>query len=121
MFLDKLNSPFGVALVGQELYVAHTDAIVRYPYVSVGRDAPASAPLMANAGAHGDELVQLIHPDDRAGALRALDGFTPHLGEAGLGSISEVFDAEAPYTPRGCIAQAWSVAEVLRGLIETHA
>ena len=31
-----------------------------------------------------------------------------------MGSISEVFDAEPPYTPRGCIAQAWSVAEVLR-------
>jgi glucose/arabinose dehydrogenase len=32
VFLDNLNSPFGVALVGQDLYVANTDAIVRYPY-----------------------------------------------------------------------------------------
>ena len=39
--------------------------------------------------------------------------------EACVGSISEVFDAEAPYTPRGCIAQAWSVAEVLRTLEKT--
>jgi glycogen debranching enzyme len=31
-----------------------------------------------------------------------------------VGSISEIFDAEEPHTPRGCIAQAWSVAEVLR-------
>ena len=38
----------------------------------------------------------------------------PHLDEACIGSISEVFDAEPPFTPRGCIAQAWSVAEVLR-------
>jgi len=37
-----------------------------------------------------------------------------HLSEAGLGSISEVFDGDAPHTPRGCIAQAWSVAELLR-------
>ena len=37
-----------------------------------------------------------------------------HLGEACVGTISEIFDAEPPYTPRGCIAQAWSVAEVLR-------
>jgi glycogen debranching enzyme len=36
------------------------------------------------------------------------------MSEACVGSISEIFDAEAPYTPRGCIAQAWSVAEVLR-------
>jgi predicted glycogen debranching enzyme len=55
-----------------------------------------------------------VHPDDRAGARAALEGFVPHLGEACVGSISEIFDAEAPYTPRGCIAQAWSVAEVLR-------
>ncbi|MEO8341869.1 MAG: amylo-alpha-1,6-glucosidase [Nitrospirota bacterium] len=32
--------------------------------------------------------------------------------------MSEIFDAEAPYTPRGCSAQAWSVAEPLRALIE---
>jgi predicted glycogen debranching enzyme len=37
-----------------------------------------------------------------------------HLSDHGLGSISEIFDAEAPFTPRGCFAQAWSVAEVLR-------
>ncbi len=42
-----------------------------------------------------------------------------HLGEACVGSISEIFDAEAPYTPRGCVAQAWSVAEVLRCWIKT--
>jgi predicted glycogen debranching enzyme len=59
------------------------------------------------------------HPDDRAGARRFLDGFAHHLREACVGSISEVFDAEEPYTPRGCIAQAWSVAEVLRCLVKT--
>ena len=37
-----------------------------------------------------------------------------HLREAGLGQISELFDGDPPYTPRGCIAQAWSVAELLR-------
>ena len=36
-----------------------------------------------------------------------------HLGAAGLGSLSEIFDGDAPHAPRGCIAQAWSVAEVL--------
>ena len=43
----------------------------------------------------------------------------PHLNEACIGSISEIFDAEPPYTPRGCIAQAWSVAEVLRCWVKT--
>lgn len=55
-----------------------------------------------------------VHPDDGQQAQQFLMGFVAHLGEACMGSISEIFDAEAPYTPRGCIAQAWSVAEVLR-------
>jgi predicted glycogen debranching enzyme len=61
-----------------------------------------------------------LHPDDRAGARALLDGFAAHLNEACVGSISEIFDADAPYTPRGCIAQAWSVAEVLRVLEKTQ-
>jgi len=59
------------------------------------------------------------YPDDRAGGSALLDGFRRHLGEACVGTISEVFDAEPPYTPRGCAAQAWSVAEVLRCLVKT--
>ncbi len=42
-----------------------------------------------------------------------------HLGEAGIGQVSEIFDGDPPHTPRGCIAQAWSVAEVLRCLVKT--
>ena len=60
-----------------------------------------------------------VHPEDREGARRFLSGFEKHLGDAGLGTISEVFDAVEPYTPRGCIAQAWSVAEVLRSWVKT--
>jgi predicted glycogen debranching enzyme len=55
-----------------------------------------------------------VYPDDRAGARQTLEGFIPHLEEACVGSISEVFDAVEPFHPRGCVAQAWSVAEVLR-------
>ena len=61
------------------------------------------------------------HPEDRAGARKLLGGFVPHLDEACVGSISEVFDAVEPYTARGCIAQAWSVAEVLRCWVLTEA
>jgi glycogen debranching enzyme len=60
-----------------------------------------------------------VYPTDRAGAARLLEGFREHLNEACVGSVSEVFDAEPPYTPRGCAAQAWSVAEVLRCLVNT--
>jgi len=55
-----------------------------------------------------------LHPEDRAGARRLLAGFEAHLDQACVGSISEIFDADSPYIPRGCVAQAWSVAEVLR-------
>ena len=41
-----------------------------------------------------------------------------HLSDAGLGHVSEVLDAESPHEPRGCIAQAWSVAEILRAAVE---
>jgi len=55
-----------------------------------------------------------VHPGERSTALGFVRAFDRHLSEACIGSISEVFDAEPPYTARGCIAQAWSVAEVLR-------
>ncbi|MFO0867287.1 MAG: amylo-alpha-1,6-glucosidase, partial [Gemmataceae bacterium] len=54
------------------------------------------------------------HADKSGTAHQLLQGFADHLSEACMGSISEIFDAEDPYTPRGCVAQAWSVAEVLR-------
>ncbi len=60
-----------------------------------------------------------VAPAERAEAHRLLCGFEPHLSEGCVGSISEIFDAEPVYTPRGCIAQAWSVAEVLRCLAKT--
>ncbi len=60
-----------------------------------------------------------VHPDDRAGARAVLSGLVAHLGDACIGSISEVFDAEAPFTARGCIAQAWGVAELLRAFVKT--
>jgi glycogen debranching enzyme len=50
-----------------------------------------------------------------AGWLSAL---RDHLSEAGLGQISEVFDGDAPHRPGGCIAQAWSVAEILRATLQ---
>jgi glycogen debranching enzyme len=41
-----------------------------------------------------------------------------HLSDAGLGHISEIVDAASPHEPRGCVAQAWSVAEILRAAVE---
>jgi glycogen debranching enzyme len=41
-----------------------------------------------------------------------------HLAEAGLGHVSEIFEGDAPHRPCGCIAQAWSIAEILRVYVE---
>jgi glycogen debranching enzyme len=62
-----------------------------------------------------------VHPDDVDGARKFLTGCVDALDAFGLGTIGEIFDAQEPYTPRGCIAQAWSVAEVLRCWIKTAA
>jgi predicted glycogen debranching enzyme len=55
-----------------------------------------------------------VHPEDRTGARKLLAGLEPHMEDGAIGTLSEIFDAEAPYHQRGCVAQAWSVAEVLR-------
>jgi predicted glycogen debranching enzyme len=60
-----------------------------------------------------------VHPHDRATARKFLTRFPEHLSEAGIGTISEVFNAREPHHPGGCIAQAWSVAEVLRAWSKT--
>ncbi len=66
----------------------------------------------ATDGAHAVGLAQ---------AASFLSAFDAHLHEACVGSVSEIFDAQAPFTPRGCIAQAWSVAEVLRATVKVAA
>jgi 4-alpha-glucanotransferase len=55
---------------------------------------------------------------DAGKALCYLAPMRNHLLDAGIGSISEILDAERPHAPNGCIAQAWSVAEILRACIE---
>ncbi|HKD78547.1 MAG TPA: amylo-alpha-1,6-glucosidase [Candidatus Angelobacter sp.] len=57
-------------------------------------------------------------PQSRERAHDLLRGIEQHLSEAGLGQISEIFDADEPHLPQGCFAQAWSVAEILRALCE---
>jgi predicted glycogen debranching enzyme len=51
-------------------------------------------------------------------AIEWLSTFQDHLSEACLGQVSEIFDGDAPHAPRGCVAQAWSVAELLRATVE---
>jgi glycogen debranching enzyme len=63
-------------------------------------------------------LIRLYGHSGKDRAKKILEGFKPHFEDAGVGTISEIFDAETPHTSRGCIAQAWSVAELLRAYLE---
>ena len=65
-------------------------------------------------GAYIDAVVRVRGDRGRDAARALVDNMRAHLAEAGVGTISECFDGDAPHAPRGCIAQAWSVAEVLR-------
>jgi predicted glycogen debranching enzyme len=51
---------------------------------------------------------------DRDAALAILRPLGDHLRDAGLGSVSEIFEGDPPHLPNGCVAQAWGVAEALR-------
>lgn len=53
-------------------------------------------------------------------ARQFLEPMAYHLSAHGIGNLSEIFDGEAPMTPHGCIAQAWTVAEVLRAWLATE-
>jgi predicted glycogen debranching enzyme len=59
---------------------------------------------LAHARTHGDPVA----------ARAFLEPMAHHLDDYGVGSIAEVFDGDAPFVPRACVAQAWSVAETLR-------
>nr|WP_211194112.1 amylo-alpha-1,6-glucosidase [Pyxidicoccus fallax] len=68
---------------------------------------------------HYVDATLKVNPDLKA-ARALLRGLEEHLLHSGIGQISEIFDATEPYRPRGCIAQAWSVAEALRVFLKTH-
>jgi predicted glycogen debranching enzyme len=108
---EKLLTPVGLRSLSRD----HPDYAARYDGNLRMRDAAYHQGTVWTwlIGPFVDAWLK-VHPEDRAGARALLAGLTPHLSAAGVGSISEIFDAEPPYTPRGCIAQAWSVAEVLR-------
>jgi glycogen debranching enzyme len=63
-------------------------------------------------GPYVDAIMKVNGAKDKA--QEVINNFKYHLNEACIGSVSEIFDAEPPHHPRGCIAQAWGVAELLR-------
>ena len=69
----------------------------------------------------GPFLTALVRIKGAAGkkeARKLLNEMKPHLEDGGIGTVSEIFDGDPPHEPHGCIAQAWSVAEILRAYVE---
>ena len=67
-------------------------------------------------GPYVDALIRVNDLRDKA--KKVINDFAYHLNEACIGSVSEIFDAKTPHYPRGCFAQAWGVAEILRVIKE---
>lgn len=113
---DRLLTPAGL----RSLSPHHPDYQPRYYGDLRARDAAYHQGTVWAwlIGAYVDAWLK-VYPEETAGARALLHGLISHLDDACVGSISEIFDAEAPFTARGCIAQAWSVAEVLRAWIKT--
>jgi predicted glycogen debranching enzyme len=113
---EKLLTPVGLRSLSRE----HRDYKAKYFGDLRSRDAAYHQGTVWSwlIGPFIDAWLK-VYPDRRKEARKFLDGFAPHLDEGCVGSISEIFDAESPYTERGCIAQAWSVAEVLRTIVLT--
>lgn len=69
-------------------------------------------------GPYVDAVIFVRGEKGRRDAAKIIEDLLETLDERCIGSISEIFDAEEPYTARGCFAQAWSVAEVLRVAVD---
>jgi predicted glycogen debranching enzyme len=108
---DKLLTPVGL----RSLAPGHPDYKSKYYGDLRSRDAAYHQGTVWGwlIGPFIDAWLK-VHPEDTQGARRFLAGFEPHMLKGAIGTISEIFDAEAPYAQRGCVAQAWSVAEALR-------
>jgi predicted glycogen debranching enzyme len=111
----KLLTPYGLRTLSRD----HPDYKPHYRGALRARDAAYhQGTVWPWLIGHFIDASLKVRPDFAA-ARALLAAFPAHLSEAGVGSISEVFDAEEPYAPGGCIAQAWSVAEVLRAWMKT--
>jgi predicted glycogen debranching enzyme len=67
-------------------------------------------------GAYVDALVKVKR--QMSDVKKVIEDFKYHLNEGCIGQVSEIFDADAPHHPRGCVAQAWGIAELLRVMKE---
>ena len=109
---DKLYTPFGLRSLSPD------DKNYKPIYTGdqYSRDSAYHQGTVWNflLGAFTDAIEYAYPAEKEIRIKKIIEEFLPHLSSAGLGTISEIFDGEQPHNPKGCIAQAWGVAEFLR-------
>jgi glycogen debranching enzyme len=115
---ERLLTPFGL----RSLTPGHKDYRARYEGDMYNRDAALHQGTVWPwlMGPFIDAWLK-TRPDELEAAQGFLAAFAEHLHDGCLGTIGEVFDAERPHAPGGCVAQAWSVGEVLRAWLDVRA
>lgn len=113
---EKLYTPYGLRSLSPE------DPDYR-PHYSGNQEARDSAYHQGTAwgwllGPYASAIVNVEGVTGKEKAGEILRSIISHLEDGGIGSISEIFDGDPPHDPGGCIAQAWSVAEILRAYHE---
>lgn len=114
---EHLYTPFGLRTLSPD----HPDFKTHYDGDLYARDAAYHQGTVWPwlIGPYIDTMLK-INPEYFEGAQNALKGLVEYLDQNCMNSIAEIFDAHAPYKARGCFAQAWSVAELLRCLVKTN-
>ena len=116
---EKLLTPFGL----RSLDPGHPDYRPRYEGDASSRDGAYHQGTVWSwlLGPFLQALISVKGAGGRKQAQGIIEQLAIHLSDAGIGTISEIFDGDAPHAPRGCISQAWSVAEVLRAYMDVVA
>lgn len=109
---EKLYTPVGLRSLSQD----HPDYKGHYGGNQLERDGAYHQGTVWSwlLGPYIEAIMKVKGPKAKKEAKQILKDFSYHFNEGCISSISEIFDGEAPYTSRGCIAQAWSVGELLR-------
>lgn len=113
---EKLYTPVGLRSLSSD----HPDYKPTYGGDQLHRDGAYHQGTVWSwlLGPYVDAMIKVNGVHGKAAAKKVIENFSHHLNEACIGSVSEIMDASAPYTPRGCNAQAWSVGEILRVCLE---
>jgi predicted glycogen debranching enzyme len=107
---DKLYTPVGLRTLPEEdVHYVHQYGGDQWHRDSSYHEGTVWSWLL---GAYIDSLIKV--KSEKSKVKKVIEDFKYHLNEGCIGSVSEIFDADEPHHPRGCVAQAWGVAEMLR-------